>query len=145
MLTQIYQFALYILGYVPKDKSVTTCQAENNWMPDVGNLTCLEAVALIIGGKLKGGLIGESRAEVYGLNTSMVLPNFVSGSWGQAVFYLEGEVIMCGGCSETIAKFCLKGEYQKKKKGSSGISVVLFIHDNLLTWLFLIVLNHVLK
>ena len=110
------------VGFIPKNESVTTCQAQKHWMPDPGNLTCVEAVALIMGGKLGDGRIGEKRLELYGPNESMILPNFVSGSWGQALFYHEGKVIMCGGCSETTSMLCLKGEFQTEKRGSLGIS-----------------------
>ena len=89
-----------------------------NWMPDPGNLTCVEAVALIIGGRLRSGHTDVKRLEVYGTDTSMALPGFVSGSWGQALFYHEGKVIMCGGCSEKAIMSCLKGEFQNDRGGS---------------------------
>ena len=102
-------------GYVPRDASIITCQANDLWTPDPNGLACAEAVALIIGGKLEGGAIGKSRAEVYAPDAHMALPNFEGGSWGQAVFYREGKVVVCGGCTETIS--CLEGEYQKEKRG----------------------------
>ena len=86
-------------------------------MPDPGNLTCVEAVALIIGGRLGHGRIGESRLEVYGSDAFISLPRFLSGSWGQALFYHRGRVIMCGGCSESTGMSCLKGELKKDKGG----------------------------
>ena len=110
-----------IVGYVPKKESMMTCQTQKNWMPNPANLACVEAVALNIGGKLRWGRTGVKRIEVYGPSTFMALHSFVSGSWGQALFYHERKVIMCGGCSETTAMSCLKGEFLKEKGGSIRI------------------------
>ena len=101
---------------------MTTCQVHKHWMPDPDKLTCVEAVALIIGGRLDSGRTVVNRLEVYGPDTFMTLPGFTSGSWGQALFYHEGKVIMCGGCSETTAMSCLKGEFQQDRRGSLNIS-----------------------
>ena len=86
-------------------------------MPDPGSLACVEALALLIGGRLRSGHTDGKRLEVYGTDTSMAMPGFVSGSWGQALFYHEGKVIMCGGCSDRTAMPCLKGTFQHNNGG----------------------------
>ena len=93
-----------------------------HWMPDPSSLACVEAVALIFGGQLGSGRIGVKRLEIYGHNNYLPVPGFISGSWGQALFYHEGKVIMCGGCSELTGMSCLKGEFQKDRKGYLSIS-----------------------
>ena len=98
------------------------CQAQTHWMPEPSKLACVEAVALIIGGRLRSGSTGVDRLEVYGSDIYMTLPGFGSGSLGQALFYHEGMVIMCGGCSDTTAVFCLKGKFMKDRRGPLRIS-----------------------
>ena len=112
-------------GYVPKNKSVIACQSDSTWKPDPSQLACTEAVVLILGGKgaeWNSGKVGETRAEVYSPDGHLALSGFKSGSWGQALFYHEGRVVLCGGCSGATVTSCLVGEYQKDAKGPTPIT-----------------------
>lgn len=91
-------------------------------MPDPNELECVEAVALIVGGKLQGGGIGMSRLEAYAPDAFAIVSGFSSGSWGQAVFYHEGRVIVCDGCFKMTPTSCFIGEYEKEKIGDFRIS-----------------------
>ena len=105
-------------GYVPRGESITVCQTDDVWKPDPSTLACVEAVALVIGGKLEGDVVGRGRLEVYYPGNSKALGSFVSGSWGQSAFYFEGKVILCGGTLDNKKlSSCVMGEYSKKSGG----------------------------
>lgn len=107
-LQSISQSSFCVVGYVPRSKSTTSCREDKTWKPDPVGLVCIEAVALILGGKVDwDNKVGELRAEVYDGGTgaedgsvSQCLDTFVRVSWGQSLFYFQGKLVLCGGCTK---------------------------------------------
>lgn len=105
-----------VLGYVVRDKEMTTCRS-GAYSPAVSQMACVEAAVLVAGGYRRNPNSFLTSVEVFGANgLKKTLSNLPVTRYAHTLEYANGELYACGGYSGNSNR-CWKGTYQSSSKG----------------------------
>ena len=109
-----------VLGYVAKDKEMTTCQS-GAYSPAASQMACVEAAVLVTGGYSCSPRRSFSTVEVFGANgLNKTLSNLPTLRHLHTVDYINGELYLCGGHPGNTTR-CWRGTYKPSTKGKGDI------------------------